>query len=66
MTQVSEKSDIELQVKENKQHKVELKVNEKNVDDLLGDLNPRYFEENMNMKKAKQKLWAKNGNYFLR
>ncbi len=28
------------------------------VDELLGDLNPRYFEEVSNLKEAKQKIYS--------
>ena len=28
------------------------------VDELLGDLNPRYFEESYNLEKAKQKVFS--------
>ncbi|MHA1933071.1 MAG: hypothetical protein ACW96X_11045 [Promethearchaeota archaeon] len=37
------------------------KVQESEVDELLGDLNPRYYEEAMSLKEAKVKLYASKG-----
>ena len=54
MTQVCEKSGFEMEVMENKQKGTQ-KVNEKEVDNALGGLNPRYYERVMSLRDAKQK-----------
>ena len=41
---------------------------ERKMDELLGDLNPRYFEEIINIKEAKQRVYASDINaslYFI-
>ena len=39
--------------------KIKVKESTKSeVDELLGDLNPRYFEEVLNLKEAKQKIYS--------
>ncbi len=35
---------------------------ESEVDELLGDLNPRYFEENYTLDEAKQRAYSKHYN----
>jgi len=38
---------------------VEVQASEENeVDELLGDLNPRYFEEKLSLKEAKLRVYA--------
>ncbi|MFW9942224.1 MAG: hypothetical protein ACFFFT_14390 [Candidatus Thorarchaeota archaeon] len=54
MVQVCEKSMFEMEVKEAKE-KAAQEANEKEVDELLGDLNPRYFERVMSLREAKQR-----------
>jgi len=46
-----------LEVEEIEQPEVQ-KSMESEVDDLLGDLNPRYFEEAMSMDEAKEQIYA--------
>ena len=45
------------------------KSSDKEVDELLGDLNPRYFEEIISLKEARQKVYSSHfsvsGNYNL-
>jgi len=60
MTQVYEKTTFEMEVKESEQ-KTAQKAIERKIDNLLGDLNPRYFEQARTPNKAKQELWAKYG-----
>ena len=55
MTQVCEKIAIEKEGKETEQ-KAAQKANEKEVDNALGGLNPRYFEQVMTLKEAKEKI----------
>ena len=52
MTQVCEKSEYEMEVKESHQ-KVAKKVKKKNANSSLGGLNPRYYENARTPKKAK-------------
>ncbi|MHA2006190.1 MAG: hypothetical protein ACXABO_01275 [Promethearchaeota archaeon] len=40
---------------------VEKAHNESEVDELLGDLNPRYFEEAYSFDEAQQKIFASKG-----
>ena len=40
------------------------KRNGEEIKNLLGDLNPRYFEEVVNLKKTKQRDWAKYAEYY--
>ena len=60
MTQAYIKPVYETEVKEDEQ-KVAQKVNEREVDALVGDQTPKYYERVMTLQKAKQKLWAKYG-----
>ncbi len=46
-----------LEVEEIEQPEVQ-KSMESEVDDLLGDLNPRYFEEAISLKEAKEQIYA--------
>jgi hypothetical protein len=42
---------------------VEVQIPEENeVDELLGDLNPKYFEERIALEEAKQRAYASNIN----
>ncbi|MFX0105177.1 MAG: hypothetical protein ACFE75_06775 [Candidatus Hodarchaeota archaeon] len=54
MVQVCEKSMFEMEFKE-AEEKAAQEANEKEVDEPLGDLNPRYFERVMSLREAKQR-----------
>ncbi len=38
-------------------------VQENEVDELLGDLNPRYYEESISMNEAKDRVYSSDINY---
>ena len=59
MTQVYKKPVYEPEVKDDQ--KVAQKINEREVDALVGDQTPKYYERVMTLQQAKQKLWAKYG-----
>ena len=60
MTQAYEQQAIEIEIEE-KEQKTAQKVNEREVDALVGDQTPKYYERVMTLQQAKQKLWAKYG-----
>ena len=62
MTQAFEKSAFELEIEEYEQQPAQ-KSNENKDDNLLGDLNPRYFERIMTLKEAKQRSIASSLGY---
>ena len=60
MTQAYEQQAIEIEIEESEQ-KTAQKVNEREVDALVGDQTQKYYERVMTLQQAKQKLWAKYG-----
>jgi hypothetical protein len=65
MTQAYEKQSFEIEIEiEEQEQKPAQNSNEKKPE-ILGELNPRYFERVMTLKQAKQKLWAKYGDLQL-
>ena len=60
MTQVCENTVIEVEMEEFEEEAAR-ESKEKKVNNLIGDLNPRYFERIMTLKKAKQKIFASKG-----
>ena len=56
---IMEMKSIEVEVIEHPEVK---KSAETEVDELLGDLNPRYFEENYTLDEAKQRAYSKHYN----
>ena len=59
MTQAYEQSMEmkSIEVEEIEQPEIQESMESK-VDELLGDLNPRYFEETISLKKARQKVYS--------
>lgn len=52
---VKDKLNKEEIAKKKSEEELDIKTNQEETDDLLGDLNPRYFEEVMTLEKAKQR-----------
>ena len=64
MTQTYEKS-MAFQAPKVKEVEVEAKTPEESkVDELLGDLNPRYFEETYTLENSKRDVYRKHYNAF--
>ncbi len=57
MTQTYEEEIMEMKSIEVEEIK-HPEIQENQVDELLGDLNPRYFEETISLKKARQKVYS--------
>ena len=58
MTQTYQETVYETKVKENEQ-KVAQKANKRELDALVGDQTPKYYERVTTPNQARQKLWAK-------
>ncbi len=61
MTQTYEEEIMEMKVIEVEEIE-HPEVKESEVDELLGDLNPRYYEETISLKEAKERAYSSNIN----